>query len=70
MSRPIYGVTSKPLENCPATPTASKDLLDYMKRADNILKQLLDPVTRNKDLTVERLDMLMSEVRLTYPKTG
>lgn len=70
MSRPIYGITTKLQENCPAPSKGSTDVIDYLKRADNILKQLLEPATRNKDVAVERLDMLMNEIRLTHPKTG
>ena len=68
MSRPIYGIGPKTAEACPPVPKSSMDLRAYIQRTDNILKQLLD--SRNKSTAVERLDLLITEVRLTYPTPG
>jgi hypothetical protein len=55
---PIYGYLVIP---CPKTPPANTRLLEYIKRAQNILQQLNN--TKDKENALLRLDILITEVK-------
>lgn len=57
---PIYGVAKF---KCTAVeaPESNKAVLEYIKRMNNIMKQLY--LNKEKAVTLERIDILISEVK-------